>query len=84
MTVEKMQLGARHFVVLDFGQIVRLTDIFIPNCPDLSSVVIDVWVDNEEKDLSRVTISTDIGNKPLLLTDVLPPLVCRYLKVSLH
>lgn len=59
----------------------RLTDIFIPSCPDLSSLVIDIWVDSEEKDLTRVTVSTDIGTKSLLLTDLLPPLACRYLKV---
>ena len=68
--------------MLDFGQSVRLTDIFIPTCPDLSSLVIDIWVDSEEKDLSRVTVSTDIGSKPLLLTGLLPPVKCRYLKVS--
>ena len=83
LTIEKLQTGARHFVVLDFGQSVRLTDIFIPTCLDLSSLVIDIWVDGEEKDLSRITVSTDIGSKPLLLTDLLPPLTCRYLKVNI-
>ena len=81
LSIEKLQTGARHFVVLDFGQSVRLTDIFIPTCSNLSSLVIDIWEDSEEKDLSRVTVSTDIGSKPLLLTDLLPPLTCRYLKV---
>ena len=70
--------------MLDFGQNVRLTDVFIPSCPDLSSLVIDIWVDGEEKDLKRVTVSTDIGTKALLLTDLLPPLTCRYLKVRSH
>ena len=46
-------VGARRFVVLDFGKPVLLTDVIVPMCGDLASLSIDVWVDSEETDGHR-------------------------------
>ena len=73
--------GARRFVVLDFGHATLLTDVIIPACNDLASLSIDVWVQGEEIDGQRLVVSSDIGNRSLVLNDLLPPPVCRYVKV---
>ena len=68
-------------MVLDFGQSVGPTDVIVPACQDLASVSVDVWVNNEEVDGQRLVVSTDIGHKTLVMNDLMPPPVCRYLKV---
>ena len=73
--------GARRFAVLDFGRPILLTDIYIPSCSDLASLSVDVWNQGEEQDGRRLAVALDIGNKDLVMNDLLPPAVCRYLKV---
>jgi len=67
--------------VLDFGQPIRLTDVVIPACNDLSSISIDVWCEGEGLDSQRLVVCPDIGNRTLALSDIQPACVCRYLKV---
>lgn len=82
MVVERMQSGARRFVTLDFGAPVLLTDVIIPACHDLVSLSLDLWLKNEETDAVRLVLATDIGSKTLVLNDLQPPPICRYVKVS--
>jgi len=70
--------------VLDFGKPVLLTDVIVPMCGDLASLSIDVWVESEETDGHRLVVSTDIGVCSLIMNDIMPPPVCRFLKVGLH
>lgn len=79
--VERMHSGARRFVTLDFGQPVLLTDIMIPASHDLVSISIDLWLKNEEADGLRLVVSSDIGSRDLILSDLQPPPLCRYMKV---
>ena len=81
LVVERMHSGARRFVILDFGAPVLLTDLMIPACNDLVSLSIDIWTKSEETDGIRLVVAGDIGNKPLVVSDLQPPPVCRYLKV---
>ena len=74
--------GARRFVVLDFGKPVLLTDVIIPACGDLASLSVDTWLHSEEVDGQRLVVATDIALKTLVLSDLQPPPVTRYLKVS--
>jgi baculoviral IAP repeat-containing protein 6 len=78
-----MHSGARRFVVLDFGASVALTDLFIPACADLVSLSIDLWSIAEETDGQRLVVAADIGTKSLVMSDLQPPPICRYLKVIL-
>lgn len=73
--------GARRFVVLDFGKPILLTDVIIPASIDLASLSIDIWVQGEETDGQRLVVSCDIGLHSLVLNNLMPPPVCRYLKV---
>ena len=59
-----------------------LTDLVIPACNDLASLCIDSWVQSEEVDGQRLVVTTDIGYRSLVLNDLMPPPICRYLKVS--
>ncbi len=74
--------GARRFVVLDFGHPILLTDIIIPACSDLQSLSVDVWVQGEEIDGQRLLVAQDIGMRSLLINDLSPAPLCRYLKVG--
>ncbi|XP_067212436.1 baculoviral IAP repeat-containing protein 6 isoform X3 [Linepithema humile] len=82
LVVERMHSGARRFVILDFGSPVLLTDLMIPSCNDLVSLSIDIWTKNEETDGTRLIVAGDIGSKPLIVCDLQPPPVCRYLKIT--
>lgn len=76
--------GARRFVTLDFGRPVLLTDVLIPTCGDLASLSMDIWTLGEEVDGRRLVVATDISTHSLILHDLLPPPVCRFMKVRLH
>uniref|UniRef100_A0A8B9K1H4 Baculoviral IAP repeat containing 6 n=1 Tax=Astyanax mexicanus TaxID=7994 RepID=A0A8B9K1H4_ASTMX len=80
--IERMHSGARRFVTLDFGRPVLLTDALIPTCADLASLSIDIWTLGEEVDGRRLVVATDISTHSLILHDLLPPPVCRFMKVS--
>lgn len=56
----------------------------IPSCSDLVSLSIDIWTKSEETDGTRLIVAGDIGNKPLIVCDLQPPPVCRYLKVNMQ
>lgn len=81
LVVDRMHSGARRFVILDFGSPVLLTDLIIPCCSDLASLSIDIWSKSEEIDGTQLIVAGDIGNRPLVVCDLQPPPVCRYLKV---
>lgn len=82
LVVERMYSGARRFVVFDFGEPVLLTDVFIPVCDGFVSVSVDVWLTGEERDAHRLVVCTDIGTRPLMLTDLQPPPLCRFIKLT--
>ncbi|XP_028176769.1 baculoviral IAP repeat-containing protein 6-like [Ostrinia furnacalis] len=82
LVVERMHSGARRYIVLDFGHTVRLTDVIIPSCSDLVTLCIDIWVAGEETDCVKLVFATDIATKHLLLTDIQPPPLCRYMKIT--
>jgi len=81
LVIERLHSGARRFVVLDFGNPILLTDLMIPACSDLVSLSIDIWCHGEETDGQRLVVASDIGTKSLVMSDLQPPPVCRYLKV---
>lgn len=82
IVVDRMHSGARRQVTLDFGHPILLTDVVIPACSDLASLTIDVWCFEEDGDSVRLAVSQDIGIKALILSDLQPPPVCRYLKIT--
>ncbi|XP_060536619.1 baculoviral IAP repeat-containing protein 6 [Cylas formicarius] len=83
IVVERMHSGARRHVTLDFGESVVLTDILIPSCSDLVTLSIDVWLFGEEIDAVRLVTASDIGTKNLLLSDLQPPPLFKFMKITL-
>lgn len=83
LVIERMHSGARRFAVLDFGQPVVLTDLTVPACADLVSLSVDIWCQGEETDGQRLVVATDIGSKALVMSDLQPAPVCRFLKVNI-
>lgn len=83
IVVERMHSGARRFVTLDFGQPVLLTDVLIPICHELVSISIDIWLKNEDVDGTRLVVTSDIGTRNLVLNDLQPPPLCRYMKITM-
>lgn len=84
MVVERMHSGARRFVTIDFGQPILLTDILVPGCHDLVSLSIDLWLKSEDVDGFRLVVASDIGTRNLILCDLQPPPLCRFMKVCNH
>lgn len=82
IVVDRMHSGARRFVTIDFGYPILLTDLVIPSCNDLTSMTIDAWCFDEDSDMVRLAVSQDISIKSLILSDLQPPPVCRYLKIT--
>ncbi len=82
MVMERNHGGARRFVVIDFGRAVYLTDLLIPANEQLSSLSLDVWLHYEDIDGQRLAHVTDIATRPVILCDLQPPPVCRYLKIA--
>lgn len=56
----------------------------IPACEDLVSIAIDVWCLEEDVDSTRLAMATDINTKTLVLTDLQPPPLCRFIKVNVE
>lgn len=83
IVVDRMHSGARRHVTLDFGQPVLLTDIVIPACGDLVSICVEGWLLSEEIDEVLLVTASDIGTRHLLLNDLQPPPLVRYIRVCL-
>ncbi|XP_055530487.1 baculoviral IAP repeat-containing protein 6 isoform X3 [Wyeomyia smithii] len=83
IVVERMHSGAMRYITLDFGAPIMLTDLIIPSCSDLASLFIDIWCFEEEADSIRLVVSQDIGSRTLVLSDLQPPPICRYLKITI-
>uniref|UniRef100_A0A7N9CYR3 Dual E2 ubiquitin-conjugating enzyme/E3 ubiquitin-protein ligase BIRC6 n=1 Tax=Macaca fascicularis TaxID=9541 RepID=A0A7N9CYR3_MACFA len=80
--IERDDARARRFVTLDFGRPILLTDVLIPTCGDLASLSIDIWTLGEEVDGRRLVVATDISTHSLILHDLIPPPVCRFMKIT--
>uniref|UniRef100_A0A1Q3FEM5 Dual E2 ubiquitin-conjugating enzyme/E3 ubiquitin-protein ligase BIRC6 n=1 Tax=Culex tarsalis TaxID=7177 RepID=A0A1Q3FEM5_CULTA len=83
IVVERMHSGAMRYITLDFGAPIMLTDLIVPACSDLASLFIDIWCFEEEADSVRLVVSQDIGSRTLVLSDLQPPPICRYLKITI-
>lgn len=82
IVIDRMHSGARRQVTLDFGNPIVLTDIVVPACNDLASLTIDVWCFDEESDCVRLAVCNDIAIKMMILSDLQPPPICRYLRMT--
>lgn len=79
----------RHYLCIGIIKVLYLFIIIIylhqiiPSCSDLVTLCIDIWVTSEETDCVKLAFATDIANRNLVLTDLQPPPLCRYMKASI-
>ena len=84
LVVERMHAAAQHFAVIDFQRPINLTDVIIPPCASLASISIYAWKESQtEKEATHVMTSHEISQKALILTDIIPTIRCKYLKVNI-
>lgn len=83
MQVESLKSGVPYSALLKFPQPVALTDISIPATGSMSSVSVDVWLEEGggERGGVRVAQSIEIKTRSLMLGNLTPPPVCQYVKV---
>jgi len=82
LVVERMHAAAQHFAVIDFQRPVVLTDVLIPPCESLSSLSVYAWKEHQtENEAVHVVTYNEISEKILILTDIIPSIKCRYLKI---
>ncbi|CAK5092005.1 unnamed protein product [Meloidogyne enterolobii] len=81
LCIDRMTAGAQKFIVLDFGYRVMLSDLIVPASEYMSSLRIDAWLKDEKTDSIFVASTSEIGAKSLTISDLLPPIICRFLKL---
>ena len=82
MSIESLKSGVSYSAVLKFAQQVELTDFSIPSTEFMSSVTVDVWLDEDgEEGAVRVAHSSEIMDKSLMLGNLMPPPLCQFVKV---
>ena len=86
MYVDVLQSGKVYAAVLKFNQPVYLTDISISTNPSMGCVSVDVWLGEEggeggEDTVVRLALCTEIGEKSLMLGNLMPPPLCQFVKV---
>ena len=69
------------FAVLDLGLDIILTDVVIPMNGTVEQLTVDVWQISEKRDNVRLTLGWRLGERSLVLTNLLQP--CRFLKLVL-
>lgn len=84
-----MHSGAKRGVVLDFFHVVELTDIIIPSCKEISSLIVESWPAEAKKKPTvntpgfvTVAVSLDITDHNFNLPNVSPPVITRYIRIT--
>jgi hypothetical protein len=81
MEMENCTSGQLVLIVLDFSHPFLLTDLIVPANEAFSAVSIDGWLD-EKQGLTRFAYSTEIENRSLVLNDLTPSSLIRYVRLS--
>lgn len=83
MQIQSLKSGLAYSVVLKFPHPVYLTDISIPAAIFMSSVSVDVWLEEGgEGDSVRVAHSSEIKERSMILGNLMPAPLCQYAKVN--
>ena len=83
MQIDSLKSGVAYSALLKFPQPVLLTDISIPATGSMSSVSVDVWLNEggEKSEGVRVAQSLEIKTRSLMLGSLTPRPLCQYVKV---
>lgn len=81
VTIDSLKPGSAHSVIIDFSEMIRLTDILIQSNPSLSSVSVTGWCCQEESESVKLVQSTDLGSRMVAVGNLAPPPVVRYVRL---
>ena len=81
VTIDSLKPGSAHSVIIDFSEMIRLTDILIQSNPSLSSVSVTGWCRQEESESIKLVQSTDLGSRMVAVGNLAPPPVVRYVRL---
>lgn len=84
MHIDVLQSGQVYSAVLQFGQLVYLTDLSLSTNLSMGCVSVDVWGGGGEGEAVRVAQCTEIQEKNLMLGNLMPPPLCQFVKVCIR
>ncbi len=85
LCIEALKPGVSYSAVIDFQCPVYLTDLAFQMSSFMFSVTVDAWLDNkweEDGRSQRVCHSYELDSRSLFVSDIFPPILCRYARVS--
>ena len=84
MQIPSLKSGLSYSVVIKFPHRIYLTDISIPAAMYMSSVSVDVWLEEGgEGEAVRVAHSSEIKERSMILGNLMPTPFCQFAKVNL-
>ena len=82
MQIQSLKSGLAYSAFLKFPHPIYLTDISIPAAVYMSSVSVDVWLEEGgESDSVRVAHSSEIKERSMILGNLMPSPLCQFAKV---
>ena len=85
MQIPSLKSGLAYSVILKFPHPIYLTDISIPAAVYMSSVSVDVWLEEGgEGEAVRVAHSSEIKERSMILGNLMPAPFCQFAKVITH
>ena len=85
MQIPRLKCGNAYSVMLQFPHPIYLTDISIPAAVYMSSVSVDMWLEEEgEGNAVRVAHSSEISEHSMILGNLMPAPFCLLAKVNTH
>lgn len=80
LQVDSVQSGAVYSAIFQLSHEIELSDFFIPPSEHMSSVAVDVWVHPDNS--IRLGSTNDFTSKAFVLSNITPPPLCSFIKVS--
>ena len=85
MQIPSLKSGLSYSVVIKFPHRIYLTDISIPAAMYMSSVSVDVWLEEGgEGEAVRVAHSSEIKERSMILGNLMPAPFCQFAKVHIN
>lgn len=82
--IDSLKPGSLYTAVIDFHHPVYLTDLTFQISSYMTSVVVDVWLDEglEGVQKQRLAQSCELKTRSLILGNIMPPVLCQYARIS--
>ena len=81
MHVDDLKPGCSYSAVLEFPQLIALTDISIQSSTQMFAVSVDVWAEKEGEEV-RIAQCLNLSDQSLMLGNLSPPPICQYARVT--